>query len=81
MCWNQKLEVAFAFQKYQSIGHQKVAEEDSSQDKLWLMPSLFSSQNVIFYENLVFKQEIHVHMDADPAPYWANLFLYFFGSK
>ena len=31
--------------------------------------------------NLVFKQEIGIPMGADPAPYWANLFLYFFEPK
>ena len=44
---NQKLEVSKAFQKYQSTGHQKAFEEDTSQDKLLLMQSHFSSQNVI----------------------------------
>ena len=28
--------------------------------------------------NLVFKQEIGIPMRIDPAPYWANLFFYFF---
>ena len=31
--------------------------------------------------NLVFKQDIGIPMGIDPAPYWANLFLYFFESK
>ena len=43
---NEILEVALAFQKYQSTGHQKIVEEDTSQEKLLLMLSYFSSQNV-----------------------------------
>ena len=40
--------IALVFQNYQSTGYQKVVEEDTSQEKLWLMPSNFSSQqNVI----------------------------------
>ena len=31
--------------------------------------------------NLVFKQDIGIPMGIDPAPFWANLFLYFFESK
>ena len=31
---NEILEVALAFQKYQSTGHQKIVEEDTSQEKL-----------------------------------------------
>ena len=44
MSSNQKLEVVLV---HQSNGHLKVVEEDTSQDKLWLMSSHFSSQNVI----------------------------------
>ena len=35
------------FQTHQSTGHLKVQEKDISQDKLWLMPSQFLSQNII----------------------------------
>ena len=31
--------------------------------------------------NLVLKQDIGIPMGIDPAPFWANLFLYFFESK
>ena len=31
--------------------------------------------------NLVFKQDIGIPMGIDPAPFWANLFLYFYESK
>ena len=31
--------------------------------------------------NLVFKQDVGIPMGIDPAPFWANLFLYFFESK
>ena len=31
--------------------------------------------------NLVYKQDIGIPMGIDPAPFWANLFLYFFESK
>ena len=31
--------------------------------------------------NIVFKQDIGIPMGIDPAPFWANLFLYFFESK
>ena len=31
--------------------------------------------------NLVFKHKMDIPMDIDPAPYWANLFLYFFELK
>ena len=31
--------------------------------------------------NLVFKQDIGIPMGIDPAPFWANLFLYYFESK
>ena len=44
---NQKLKVALAFQKHQSAEHQKFVGEDTSQDKLRLMPLHFSSQNAI----------------------------------
>ena len=30
---------------------------------------------------MVFKQDIGIPMDFDPAPFWANLLLYFFESK
>ena len=30
---------------------------------------------------MVFKQDIGIPMSIDPAPFWANLFLYFFKSK
>ena len=41
------MEVALAFQKHQSTGHQKFVEEGIWQDKLQLMSSHFLSQNVI----------------------------------
>jgi len=31
--------------------------------------------------NMVFRQDIGIPMGIDPAPFWANLFLYFFESK
>ena len=31
--------------------------------------------------NLVFKQDIGIPMWIDPAPFWANLFLYFYESE
>ena len=31
--------------------------------------------------NLVFKQDIGIPMGIDPAPFWANLFLYFYENK
>ena len=43
----QKLKVALAFEKHQSTGHQKFVDKDTSQEKLWLMPFHFSSQNAI----------------------------------
>ena len=30
---------------------------------------------------MVFKQDIEISIGIDPAPFWANLFLYFFESK
>ena len=43
---NQKPEVALVFQKHQSTGHQKVVEQDTSQNKLRLRPPHFLSQNI-----------------------------------
>ena len=35
----QKLDVVLAFRKHQSTVHHNIMEEDTSQDKLWLMPT------------------------------------------
>ena len=43
---------------------------------------MFLIKNCCFtIENLVFKKDIGIPMGIDPAPFRANLFLYFFGSK
>ena len=43
--------------------------------------SFLISQCYFTVGNLVFKQDIGIPMGIDPAPFWANLFLYFFESK
>ena len=44
------------------------------------MPWYFSSKTLFCYWKLVFKQETDNPMSKDPAPYQANLSLYFLNS-
>ena len=53
---------------------------DTSQDKLWMNAISFLIKKSFFtIANL--QQEIGISTGKDPAPYWANLFLYFFKFK
>ena len=45
------------------------------------MVSLRVAKCYFIIGNIVFKQEFVISMGIDPAPHWANLFLYFLKSK
>ena len=68
--------------KHVSTGLLRELEEDTSLNKLLSMLCLSSQINTSsLIGNIVFKQDIGIPTSINQAPFWANLFLYFFESK
>ena len=79
---NQVKGIKLGFHCHLYIGLQKEKRND------FLLKLLSSKQFLFLIErcyftvgNLVLKQDIGIPMGTDLAPFWANLFLYFFESK
>merc|ERR1711911_254094 len=52
-----------------------------SKIQIKMMVDHLISQSFFSLGNLVFRQSIGIPMGIDPAPFWANLYLYYFESK
>ena len=78
---NQKLEVALAFQKHQSTGQQKAVKKILYKTNFdWC--HLNAHHEMLFYHWKSSGQNKRLEfLSIDPAPNWANLFLYFSESK
>ena len=76
MFLNRKIVVNLDFQQLLYISIPKAQAKNTLQKKYVLNQKL-----LFYYRKLGVQKDIGIPMGIDPAPFRANLFLYFFGSK